>query len=258
MPACRASFLPRRPRSRGGAGRAPGGHRRRHQRAAGSSRASASTRPAPGATWSSTTSSSRATSGRPRAPRHLLPADPEAEAWATRLVGELAASPVLVNLGASKPANRWAPERFGALARALSEDRLAVCFTGGPDDRAAAERARTAAGNGPRDLVGQTSLRQLVALLRRARPSSAATRARCTSPPARQWSRSSARPTRPHRALRSGAPRPARAAPVRTLRPQDLQPAAPRLHGGPDCRVGAGGSARGNAAVQPGRPLGTT
>jgi heptosyltransferase-3 len=76
---------------------------------------------------------------------------------------------VLVNLGASKPANRWAPERFGALARALSEDRLAVCFTGGPDDRAAAERARTAAGNGPRDLVGQTSLRQLLALLRRAR-----------------------------------------------------------------------------------------
>jgi lipopolysaccharide heptosyltransferase II len=106
---------------------------------------------------------------RANAPRHLLPRDAEAEAWAARLLDELGGPPVLVNLGASKPANRWAPERFGALARALREDGLAVCFTGGPDDRAAAERARTAAGGGPRDLVGQTSLRQLIALARRAR-----------------------------------------------------------------------------------------
>jgi len=104
-----------------------------------------------------------------RAPRHLLPADAEAETWAAHLVEELGAAPVVVNLGASKPANRWAPERFGALARALSEDGRAVCFTGGPDDRPAAERARAAAGAGPRDLVGHTSLPQLVALLRRAR-----------------------------------------------------------------------------------------
>ncbi|HEX6884415.1 MAG TPA: glycosyltransferase family 9 protein [Planctomycetota bacterium] len=104
-----------------------------------------------------------------RAPRHLLPPDAEAEAWAAHLVDGLGGAPVLVNLGASKPANRWAPERFGALARALADDGRAVCFTGGPGDRAAAERARAAAGAGPRDLVGATSLRQLVALARRAR-----------------------------------------------------------------------------------------
>ena len=62
------------------------------------------------------------------------------------------------------------PERFGALAAALARDGLSVCLTGGPDDRAAAERARAAAGNAAvRDLVGQTSLRELVALSARAR-----------------------------------------------------------------------------------------
>lgn len=104
-----------------------------------------------------------------RVPRRLFPPDAAAEAWAEHLVRELGGAPVLVNLGASKPANRWAPERFGALARALVGDGQRVCFTGGPGDRAAAERARTAAGDGPRDLVGATSLRQLLALARRAR-----------------------------------------------------------------------------------------
>jgi lipopolysaccharide heptosyltransferase II len=101
--------------------------------------------------------------------RRELPRDAAAEAWAERMVAELGGAPVLVNLGASKPANRWEPERFGALAAALAADGLAPCLTGGPDDRAAAERARAPAGAGVRDLVGATSLPQLVALTRRAR-----------------------------------------------------------------------------------------
>lgn len=103
-------------------------------------------------------------------PRHLFPADAAAEAWADELVRALGGEPVLVNLGATKPANRWIPERFGALASALASDGVPVCFTGGPGDRAVAALARAAAGAARvRDLVGQTSLRQLLALTRRAR-----------------------------------------------------------------------------------------
>ena len=105
-----------------------------------------------------------------REPRHLFPRDEAAERWAESLVGELGAAPVLVSLGASKPANRWAPERFGALARALVDQlHVPVCFAGGPEDRAAAERAQAASGGVARDLAGRTTLLELLALARRAR-----------------------------------------------------------------------------------------
>ena len=105
-----------------------------------------------------------------RVPRHRFARDEAAEAWAEALLGELGRAPGLVNLGASKPANRWEPERFGRLARALVEELdVPVCLTGGPTDRPAAERARAEAGARVRDLVGATSLRQLVALSRQAR-----------------------------------------------------------------------------------------
>ena len=104
-------------------------------------------------------------------PRHLFPPDSAADEWASERVRELGGEPVLVNLGATKPANRWMPERFGALARQIVRELgVPACFTGGPGDRVAADVARAAAGDAPvRDLVGATSLRQLVALSRRAR-----------------------------------------------------------------------------------------
>jgi len=106
----------------------------------------------------------------PSPPRHLFPADPAAERWAEARLAELGGAPIALNVSASKPANRWAPERFGELARALAAEGAGpLCFTGGPGDRAAAERARALAGPHVRDLVGATSLRELLALLARAR-----------------------------------------------------------------------------------------
>lgn len=109
--------------------------------------------------------------GRPSA-LHRLPRDDGAERWARAELAALGAAPVLLNLGASKPPNRWPPERFGALARALSRALDApVGWTGGPDDVQFAERASQAAGAGTiaRSWVGSTSLLELAELARRAR-----------------------------------------------------------------------------------------
>jgi heptosyltransferase-1 len=104
-----------------------------------------------------------------RAAERVLPRDSGAERWAADLLAELGGAPVLVNLGASKPANRWPSERFGELARALQQElAVPVCFTGGPSD-IATSRALSANAGGIRDLVGKTTLPELVALARRAR-----------------------------------------------------------------------------------------
>ena len=42
-----------------------------------------------------------------------MPDDKEAAAWAEEKVRELGGAPVILNLGASKPLNRWPAERFG-------------------------------------------------------------------------------------------------------------------------------------------------
>lgn len=101
---------------------------------------------------------------------YRFPRDPGADAWAERLVEELGGPPVVVNVGASKPANRWPAERFGALAGACrSALDVPVCLTGGPADGDAGRRAAAAADPAVRNLVGETTLRQLVALESRAR-----------------------------------------------------------------------------------------
>jgi len=102
---------------------------------------------------------------------HRLPRDEEAERWAEGEVAALGSAPVLLNLGASKPPNRWPPERFGALASALQRELGApVGLTGGPADAALVARASEAAGGAiARSWVGSTSLLQLAELARRAR-----------------------------------------------------------------------------------------
>ena len=105
------------------------------------------------------------------APEHVLPVDPRAERWADEWVERNGGAPLLVNLGATKPANRWSPERFGDLARAAqSEFAHPVVLTGGPDDKQRAERARARSSDkqATLDLVGRTSLLELIALMRRA------------------------------------------------------------------------------------------
>jgi len=105
----------------------------------------------------------------PRA-RHLFPPDSEADAWAGELVTRLGAPPVVVNVGASKPENLWAPERFGALAAEL-RGRLdrPIVLSGSERDRGAAARVVARAPEaGILDLTGETSLRRLVALCARA------------------------------------------------------------------------------------------
>lgn len=106
-------------------------------------------------------------------PRHLLPEDPAAAAWAAERLAQLGAPPVLVNLGASKPENRWSPERFGQLAAACGRALDApLVLTGGAEDRPAAERALAADGAAQGravDLVGRTDLRQLYHLMDGAR-----------------------------------------------------------------------------------------
>ena len=106
------------------------------------------------------------------AARHRFAADPEAEAWAVALVEELGGQPILVGIGATKPANRWNGERFGSLAVACRRTLEApVCLTGSADDRATEAEAARVVGTEPGvvSLVGKTSLRQLVALAGRAR-----------------------------------------------------------------------------------------
>jgi len=100
-------------------------------------------------------------------PRHPLPAEAGAATWAEELVGELGAQPLVLGIGASKPANRWPPERWGALGAASRRELgLPVCLVGAPQEAEAARRALRSAGDGAgvRDLVGRTSLLQLAAL----------------------------------------------------------------------------------------------
>jgi len=104
--------------------------------------------------------------------RHALPSDHEAEATAHKLVSELGAAPIVLSIGASKPANRWDPLRFGELAVLLRRQLEApVCLIGGPGDREAGEHAATVIDDEPgvRNLIGDTSLAQLVAICREAR-----------------------------------------------------------------------------------------
>jgi lipopolysaccharide heptosyltransferase II len=101
-----------------------------------------------------------------------LPDDPAGQLWAKEQIRLLGGAPLLLNLGATKAANRWPAERFGALAASLAQRGVGpLALIGGPGDRTAAETALAAAGaNTPlTDLVGKSDLSGLIALLRLAR-----------------------------------------------------------------------------------------
>lgn len=104
-------------------------------------------------------------------PRHSLPSPEAAAAFASEFAANHGA-PLLLNLGASKPENRWPPSSFRELAADLIESPLdgldgPLVLTGGPGDRAAADEV--ARGLEVHDLVGRTSLPELWALCARSR-----------------------------------------------------------------------------------------
>lgn len=103
------------------------------------------------------------------APPIELPRDARAMQRAEQWLSELGAAPILLHVGASKPANRWLPERFGDLARACSSEfGVPVCLTGGPQDRELAARALARAGDARcLDFAGRTALLELAELQRR-------------------------------------------------------------------------------------------
>ncbi len=102
--------------------------------------------------------------------RHVLPPDLEAESWAEDQIRNWGSAPVILNLGASKPANRWPADRFGQLASLLADDLNApVVLTGGSEDHDAAETVLACEGSRAINLTGATSLPQLIALLKHAR-----------------------------------------------------------------------------------------
>jgi ADP-heptose:LPS heptosyltransferase len=99
----------------------------------------------------------------------LAPTAAEA-ADAERLVAGLAGPLVAASLGSSCPSRRWFPERTAAVLAALARSHGASAVLLGTAADGAFARAVAAAGPGPlRDLVGRTTLRQLLAVLARAR-----------------------------------------------------------------------------------------
>lgn len=103
--------------------------------------------------------------------RRVLPPAPKAEARVAEWFAPFSKAPVQINLGASKPANRWAPERFGELAaRIVEEYETPVFFTGAPNERDLAEKAIAICGESESvlNLVGETSLPELWSASRRA------------------------------------------------------------------------------------------
>ena len=77
---------------------------------------------------------------------------------------------VALNLGASKPPNRWPPARFAELADELeARRRVRLVLTGGPGDADARDEVlATVRDSRPLDLVGRTGLLELAALFEHA------------------------------------------------------------------------------------------
>ncbi len=98
-----------------------------------------------------------------------LPRDAQAEIWAESWIREYGAAPILLNLGATKAANRWPAQYWGELVQRIGRQMgNVIALTGGPDDRDFAAEASRCGAASAIDLVGATSLLQLIALQRRA------------------------------------------------------------------------------------------
>jgi heptosyltransferase-2 len=101
-------------------------------------------------------------------PEIRLEARPEDRDRARKMLRTAGADPgrplVILNAGASYgPAKRWPPERFAALGGMLEEGKnVGLVLTGAAEDSALAERISTLLGRRPANLVGRTSVRELI------------------------------------------------------------------------------------------------
>ena len=96
-----------------------------------------------------------------------LSLEPTEQQWAA---GLLAGGPWLaINPGAAYgSAKRWIPERFAAVADTLAQEYdLQIVLTGGPGEGEIGADIETSMKHQPLNLIGQTSVRQLMAVLER-------------------------------------------------------------------------------------------
>jgi heptosyltransferase I len=83
-----------------------------------------------------------------------------------QLRGKLPADYAVLNIGATKPANRWTVEGFANLARMIHRQyHLPSVLTGGPEDASMAQSIQAIAGDNVQNWVGRTSLMELIDLL---------------------------------------------------------------------------------------------
>lgn len=94
----------------------------------------------------------------------LLPFDADAEAWAKNLLSN-GTPAALINPGAGWGAKRWPIERYGAVARGLTERGLRVLVNAGPGEEPLAEQI-VAATDGAATVLS-SSLERLIAVTRR-------------------------------------------------------------------------------------------
>ena len=97
---------------------------------------------------------------------------PGDHAWAEGFLAEhaLTGRPfIAMQLGASAESKQWPPERFAALADALDPSLGDIVLVGGPGERALAAAFQAVSRRVVYSSIGESSLRQLAALLQRAR-----------------------------------------------------------------------------------------
>lgn len=108
--------------------------------------------------------------GIPSASRRLeLACTPDENAWAEHALGT--GRWAAVNPGAAYgSAKRWHPERFAAVADRIAEDYgFFILLTGGPGETEIGNEIEAAMRRRPLNLIGKTSIRQMMALISRCR-----------------------------------------------------------------------------------------
>ncbi|MEW9798050.1 glycosyltransferase family 9 protein [Alteromonas sp. CYL-A6] len=103
------------------------------------------------------------------APAWDIPVSDEDDAWAQAQAEELGPF-VVISPAASKKERNWLPERYASIANYLSNKGKSVILCGGPGalDRQTASDIKACNPQLAKDYTGQTSLHQLLALLKRA------------------------------------------------------------------------------------------